>query len=73
MSHAAEPATRPSDDGARRNGSHLLDVQDLVMNFPIKGGGLLRRTVGYVQAVSGVSLHLDTGETLGVVGESGCG
>jgi peptide/nickel transport system ATP-binding protein len=73
MSHAAEPATRPSGDGPRRNGSHLLDVRDLVMNFPIKGGGLLRRTVGYVQAVSGVSLHLDTGETLGVVGESGCG
>jgi oligopeptide/dipeptide ABC transporter ATP-binding protein len=53
--------------------SHLLDVQDLVMNFPIRGGGLFRRTIGYVQAVSGVSLHLGAGETLGVVGESGCG
>jgi peptide/nickel transport system ATP-binding protein/oligopeptide transport system ATP-binding protein len=52
---------------------HLLDVRDLVMNFPVKGGGLLRRTVGYVQAVSGVSLQLDPSETLGVVGESGCG
>jgi oligopeptide/dipeptide ABC transporter ATP-binding protein len=51
----------------------FLDVRDLVVNFPITGGGLFRRTVGYVQAVSGVSLHLDQGETLGLVGESGCG
>jgi len=42
------------------------------MHFPIKGG-LLRRTIGHVQAVSRVSFHVDTGETLGVVGESGCG
>jgi peptide/nickel transport system ATP-binding protein/oligopeptide transport system ATP-binding protein len=52
---------------------HLLEVKDLVKNFPIKGGGLFRRTVGQVQAVSGVNLQLDPGETLGVVGESGCG
>jgi oligopeptide/dipeptide ABC transporter ATP-binding protein len=54
-------------------GTRILQVRDLVMNFPVKGGGLLRRTVGHVQAVSGVSLELDEGETLGVVGESGCG
>jgi oligopeptide/dipeptide ABC transporter ATP-binding protein len=58
---------------ARTDAAHLLEVSDLVMNFPIKSGGLFRRTVGYVQAVSGVSLTLDAGETLGVVGESGCG
>ncbi len=50
----------------------LLEVSDLVVNFPIKGG-IVRRTVGRIQAVSGVSLHVDKGETLGVVGESGCG
>jgi peptide/nickel transport system ATP-binding protein/oligopeptide transport system ATP-binding protein len=65
----ADPVGQPAGGGS----SHLLDVRDLVMNFPIKGGGLLRRTVGYVQAVSGVTLALDGGETLGVVGESGCG
>ncbi len=53
--------------------THLLEVDDLVMNFPVRGGGLVRRTVGQVQAVSGVSFTVDPGETLGVVGESGCG
>ncbi len=52
---------------------HLLDVHDLVMEFPVKGGGIFRKVVGKVQAVSGVTMHLDAGETLGVVGESGCG
>ena len=50
----------------------LLEVRDLKKYFPIQEG-FLRRTVGYVKAVDGVSFNVDPGETLGVVGESGCG
>jgi oligopeptide transport system ATP-binding protein len=50
----------------------LLKVKDLVKHFPIRGG-LFNRTVDKVHAVDGVSFELQTGETLGVVGESGCG
>jgi peptide/nickel transport system ATP-binding protein len=50
----------------------LLQVRDLEKHFPITKG-LLRRKVGAVQAVDGVSFHVHKGETLGLVGESGCG
>jgi oligopeptide/dipeptide ABC transporter ATP-binding protein len=51
----------------------LLEVTDLVKHFPVRGSGLFRRNVGEVKAVSGVSFSIASGETLGLVGESGCG
>jgi len=50
----------------------LLEVRDLKKHFPIKSG-ILKRVVGQVYAVDGVSFSVDKGETLGLVGESGCG
>jgi peptide/nickel transport system ATP-binding protein len=57
---------------AEPNGARLLDVRDLRKFYPIQKG-FLRRVVGYVRAVDEVSFHVDAGETLSLVGESGCG
>ena len=51
----------------------VLEVRNLVKHFPIKEGVLLQRQVGAVQAVDGISLDVYEGETLAIVGESGCG
>jgi oligopeptide/dipeptide ABC transporter ATP-binding protein len=57
---------------ASANG-HLLEINDAYREYPITAGAILQRQVASVKAVSGVTLHLDAGETLGLVGESGCG
>ena len=50
----------------------LLSVRNLVKHFPVKKG-ILQQTVGQVHAVDGISFDIAEGETLGLVGESGCG
>jgi peptide/nickel transport system ATP-binding protein/oligopeptide transport system ATP-binding protein len=68
---AVAPLARAAESPAAA-GRPLVEVRNLVKHFPIKGG-ILQRTVGIVQAVDDVSFDIRRGETLGLVGESGCG
>jgi peptide/nickel transport system ATP-binding protein/oligopeptide transport system ATP-binding protein len=51
----------------------LIEVRDLVKHFPIRKGIVFQKQIAAVQAVDGVSFDINEGETLGLVGESGCG
>lgn len=69
---ALEPSQLQSATPAAETKRTLLDVKALKMHFPIHKG-FFNRVTGYVKAVDGVSLSIQEGETLGLVGESGCG
>ena len=55
------------------NSEQLLEVKDLTMHFPVLRGLILQKKIGDIKAVDGVNFHINRGETLGLVGESGCG
>ena len=61
-----------AENSANGTGENVLEVNGLSKFFPIKRG-FLRRTVGTVRAVDDISFHIREGETLSLVGESGCG
>jgi peptide/nickel transport system ATP-binding protein len=67
----AAPTGSPAPGGPA--GAPILEALNLVKNFPVRSQGLIRRTIGQVQAVADISLTLYPGRTLGLVGESGCG
>ncbi|MCS6855928.1 MAG: ATP-binding cassette domain-containing protein, partial [Elioraea sp.] len=70
---ARPPASPPAAPRPERSAAEpLLEVENLSVHYPIRSG-LLRRVVRVVRAVDGVSLRIAPGETLGLVGESGCG
>src|SRR5262249_209375 len=71
-SHARRSAQRGRPDGGRAV-SALVEVRDLVKHFPLTRGIVVQKQIGAVRAVDGVSFDIERGETLGIVGETGCG
>src|SRR5207245_10624187 len=68
-----QPAESLLPPDPQHDADELLRVENLVKYFPVRGSGLISRTVAHVQAVDGVSLTIRRGQTVGLVGETGCG
>src|SRR6186997_235562 len=73
MSETTTSAPAPAPSGFTPSSDDLLVVEDLKKHFPVTRGIVFQRQVGAVKAVDGVTFTVKRGETLGVVGESGCG
>ena len=67
------PDTQTQGNASSPDGDILLEVKNLKMYFPVSSGMLFQRTVAHIKAVDDVSFFVKRGETLGLVGESGCG
>ncbi len=72
VTNIRKPVVQQPEEINNKPSTPLLSVNDLKVHFPIQKG-VLRRTVGHVKAVDGVSMDITTGHTLALVGESGCG
>ncbi len=73
MTAMTQTDVTPAPDTEPTGSDAILEVTNLRKYFPVKSSGLIRRTIGQVQAVDGVSFQVRRGSSLGLVGESGCG
>ncbi len=73
MTGRTQPAESLLPPDPQHDADELVRVDNLVKYFPVRGSGLISRTIAHVQAVDGVSLTIRRGQTAGLVGETGCG